>query len=147
MKFWMINWFLRLFWLLWLRYLVQLCWWNEWHWTLRIMSQHWFREWLGVMRQQVINWANVDLDLCRHMESLVPNELTMQNIKSFQGIFSFGWKTSIQNTPAFHNLCEKMNFCWQNFGNFVHKGQCVKPPVLLTPWTLWEKKAVTPPLG
>ena len=28
--------------------------------------QHWFRLWLGAVRQQVITWANVDQGLCRH---------------------------------------------------------------------------------
>ena len=30
-------------------------------------SQHWFRSWLGAVRQQAITWANVDLDLCHHI--------------------------------------------------------------------------------
>ena len=38
-------------------------------------SQHWFREWLGAVRQQAITWVNVDPDLCRHMVSLGHNEL------------------------------------------------------------------------
>ena len=35
-----------------------------------------FREWLGAIRQQAITWANVDPDLCRHMASLGPSELS-----------------------------------------------------------------------
>ena len=31
---------------------------------------------LGAIRQQSINWTNVDPDLCRHMASLSHNELT-----------------------------------------------------------------------
>ena len=38
-------------------------------------NQHWFRLWLGAVRQQAITWASVDLDLCRHMASLGHNEL------------------------------------------------------------------------
>ena len=49
------------------------------HWT-SLISQHWFREWLGAVRQQAITWANVEPDLCRHMASLGHNELN----KSFQ---------------------------------------------------------------
>ena len=41
-----------------------------------MISQHWFRKWLGAVRQQAITWANVDPDLCRHMVSLDHNELT-----------------------------------------------------------------------
>ena len=35
--------------------------------TPLIMSQHWFRWWLGAVRQQAITWTNVDPDLCRHI--------------------------------------------------------------------------------
>ena len=48
---------------------------DECHSTLVMISQHWFREWLGAVRQQAIAWANVDPDLCRHMASLVSDEL------------------------------------------------------------------------
>ena len=37
------------------------------HWTLLMISQHWFRYWLDAVRQQAITRANVDSDLCRHM--------------------------------------------------------------------------------
>ena len=50
---------------------------DEHHWTLQMISQHWFRQWLGAVRQQAITWANVDQDLCRHMASLSHNELTL----------------------------------------------------------------------
>ena len=39
-----------------------------------MICQHWFREWLGAIRQQAIAWANVDPDLCRNMVSLGHNE-------------------------------------------------------------------------
>ena len=35
-----------------------------------ISSRHWFRWWLGAVRQKVITWADVDSDLCYHMASL-----------------------------------------------------------------------------
>ena len=35
-----------------------------------MISQHWLMEWLGAVRQQAIPWANIDLDVCRHMASL-----------------------------------------------------------------------------
>ena len=41
-----------------------------------MISQHWFREWLGAIRQQAITRANVDPDLCHQMASLGLNELT-----------------------------------------------------------------------
>ena len=49
---------------------------HEWQKTSLVTSQHWFRLWLGVVREQAINWANVDLYLCRHMVSLDHNYCT-----------------------------------------------------------------------
>ena len=44
-------------------------------WTSLMISQHWFRQWLGALRQQAITWTNVDPDLCHHMLSPGHNEL------------------------------------------------------------------------
>ena len=41
-----------------------------------MVSQHWFRYWLGGVSQQAIAWANVDQVPCRHMASPGHNELT-----------------------------------------------------------------------
>ena len=41
-----------------------------------MISQHWFRYWLGAVRQQAITWTNVDTDFCRLMSSPGRNELT-----------------------------------------------------------------------
>ena len=49
---------------------------NDYHWTLLMNSQHWFREWFSAIRQQAITWSNVDPGLCRHMASQGLNELT-----------------------------------------------------------------------
>ena len=48
------------------------------YWTSLVISQHWFRQWLGAARHQAIAWANVDTDLCHHKasQSLGHNELT-----------------------------------------------------------------------
>ena len=40
-------------------------------------TQHWFRLWLGAVREQVITWANVYPDLCHHMVSLGHSELNL----------------------------------------------------------------------
>ena len=40
-----------------------------------MISQHWFGDWLGALRQQAITWKGVDSDQCRHMASLGHNEL------------------------------------------------------------------------
>ena len=37
---------------------------------LLMISQHWFKQWLGAVRQQTNIWANVDPDLCHQMSSL-----------------------------------------------------------------------------
>ena len=50
-------------------------------WTSLMISQHWFRWWLGAVRQQAITWANVDRDLCRQMASLDLNELNLEFYK------------------------------------------------------------------
>ena len=34
-----------------------------------MISQHWYRKWLGAARQQAIIWLNIDPDLYRHMAS------------------------------------------------------------------------------
>ena len=49
---------------------------DECHRTLLMISQHWFRQWLGAVRQQAITWTSVDQDLQHHMALLDPNELT-----------------------------------------------------------------------
>ena len=38
--------------------------------------QHWFRFWLGTIKQHGITWNNVDWDLCRHMAFLGHSELS-----------------------------------------------------------------------
>ena len=43
---------------------------DERHRTLLTISQHWFRLWIGAVRQQAITWANVDSVPCRLMASL-----------------------------------------------------------------------------
>ena len=49
---------------------------GECRWAPLIISQHWFRWWLGAIRQQAITWADIDPELCHHMVSLGHNELT-----------------------------------------------------------------------
>ena len=50
---------------------------NECNMTLLVISQHWFRWWLGAFRQHAITWANVDLVLCRYIVSLGHNALIL----------------------------------------------------------------------
>ena len=46
------------------------------HKTSPISSYHWFRSWIGAVRQQAITWANVDPDLCHHMATLDHKKLS-----------------------------------------------------------------------
>ena len=46
------------------------------HKTHLVISQHWFRQWLGASSKNTV-WSNVDLDLCRHVASRGHNELTL----------------------------------------------------------------------
>ena len=39
---------------------------DECHRTSLMINSHWFRLWLGAVRQQAITWANVDQDLCHY---------------------------------------------------------------------------------
>ena len=43
--------------------------------TPLMIRQHWFRQWLGAVRQQAVTPANADPDLYRHMGSLGQNGL------------------------------------------------------------------------
>ena len=54
-------------------------------------SQHWFREWLGAIRQQAITRANVDPVPCHHILSLGHNGLTYRPV----GDMAIIWKVSL----------------------------------------------------
>ena len=51
-----------------------------------MISQHWFRQWLGAVRHQAITCANVDTDLRRHMVSLSPNEFHKRSAEPLPAI-------------------------------------------------------------
>ena len=48
---------------------------EERHWTLLMLRQHWFRQWLDAVGQQTITRTNIDPGLFRHMVSPGHNEL------------------------------------------------------------------------
>ena len=62
-----------------------------------MISQHWFRQWLGAIGQQAITWANVDPDLCRHMVSLGQNELNSIFTKTHLPVTYFSIAQSFWN--------------------------------------------------
>ena len=56
-----------------------------------MISQHWFRQWLGAVRQQAITWSNIDSDLCRHLASLGPHELITRPGDRWSNAFPLEW--------------------------------------------------------
>ena len=88
---------------------------DECHGTSPIISQHWFRYWLGAVRQQAINWANVDPDLCRLIASLSLNDFifvgkmlgkvlkkTSHYLNQYWFISNMTQRTSISNSEMAH---------------------------------------------
>ena len=64
--------------------------------TLPMISQHWFREWLGAVKQQAITWANVESVTYSPMASLGHNELTnVTSIKSTWSSSGNGFQTCV----------------------------------------------------
>ena len=76
------------------------------HITPRIRIQHWFRKWLGVVRQQANPWVNVDPDLCYYMASLSHIELTSNGFnRLLLGFKSANWfQFSIDSIFHFNEL-------------------------------------------
>ena len=62
-----------------------------------MISQHWFRQWLGAVRHQVITWTNVDLDLCQYMVPLGHYEL-----RNDRFIFSISGVTALLKRKHHH---------------------------------------------
>ena len=58
--------------------------WDEFLWTLLMIRQHGFRQWLGAVRQQAVTWANLAPDLSQYMapqDHSEWNDLRLQRIK------------------------------------------------------------------
>ena len=71
--------------------------WDECQGTSPMISQQWFRQWLGAVRHQAIAWANVDIVPCRHMASPGHNELIESN-----------WRLCIIIQTPFQALIERL---------------------------------------
>ena len=86
--------------------------------TLLTIGQHWFRWWLVAWWQQAITWANVDLDLSRHMVSLGCIKLTR--------IFWYGC-VARQSDTRIENPCQMTWICilFYFFGNRTGDSSCV----------------------
>ena len=50
---------------------------DESHWTSRVISQPWFRQLPGAVRQQAFSWTDVDPELCRHKVSIDHKDFTL----------------------------------------------------------------------
>ena len=58
------------------------------HWTLGMwlwvqMSQHWFRWWIGAIKNQAITWANFGSNVYRHMASLGHHQLKQCRVREY----------------------------------------------------------------
>ena len=91
--------------------------WYECHCTSLMISQYWFRLWLGVVRQQAITWANVDPDLCHHMASLGHNELQNGHwrihskcVKYLLGFVEDGHQTCLNHCPLVVQIIQNVFF-------------------------------------
>ena len=66
-------------------------------WIAALMkNQHWFRQWLGAVRQQAITWTNADQDQWRNTVSLGANELIL-------------WTPDILSTMYFAISCSNLS--------------------------------------
>ena len=55
--------------------------------TSLMVTQCWFRKWLGAISRQAITWANVGPDPCHHIASLGHNKSTKQCSREYASIF------------------------------------------------------------
>ena len=75
-------------------------------WMVINLSQHWFRLWLGAVRQQAVTWTYVDPDLCHQMASLGQSELMPWKLKyTLLHLFS-SWTINSSS----HDRCIKIWF-------------------------------------
>ena len=88
---------------------------DECHKTVLMISQHWFRQWLGAVRQQAITWANVDPDLWSQMASLGLSQLMGRQMHNLSGLLT----CSIQPNFAVSNLVMAVTY-FRNY-NGKHK--------------------------
>ena len=66
--------------------------WDECPGTILMINQHWFRKWLGAVRQQAITWASVDPVLYNHMASIGHHVLLhIIGLVSWVGISTYKW--------------------------------------------------------
>ena len=90
-----------------------------WGISYEIALSHWFRYWLGAVRQQAITLANVDPDLCRQIVSLGLNELTLL-VQSCIYIYFFSVRPYLFHS-CFLNFIPANAFCANKLvANWLH---------------------------
>ena len=80
--------------------------------TSVIISQHWFRWWLGAIRWQAITCANIDPEQCHHIVSLGHNELTHLLLVSHICVGGYGQHWFRQWLVAYSVPSHYLNQCW-----------------------------------
>ena len=83
--------------------------------TLLVISQQWFKKWLGAVRQQHITWAIVDPDLYRHMASVGHNVLN-----SLPYWIKFTTTIKNLNIDSWYCCYYQINGCMAQFNYFLN---------------------------
>ena len=104
---------------------------SEWDKISLMISQHWFRQWLGAVRHQAITWANVDQGGWCRMVSLGHNELKAANVTAFRISADYKDKHELRHALMILTLTEQ----GQN-----ESGQTRLISWLLMPWVLSQYK-------
>ena len=92
---------------------------SEYHGPSLMRSEHWFKFWLGGVRQQANTWENTDLILCKHMVSLSHNVLNLRVMSTRSQLPSTkaaGWQWSRLCIWIFkwYALLYKYKFFWDS---------------------------------
>ena len=128
--------------------------WNECQWTSLMVNQHWFRKWLGAVRQQAITWISFDEDLPHHMAPQGrPQRVNSNGVLSHLSMFSICICIShkwMHYNPEFINgyapgpLLETdinyRNSTW--ITNYFH---CFLWDVMINPWLTPRAAYITKP--
>ena len=103
-------------------------------------SQHWYRWWLGAVRQQAVTWTNVDTDLCHHMVSQGHNELSVHILRPVLGLpFANRWVSTL--VPG-HQQAQ----CWLTINSLKPGDTCMHccSPSSLLQVMAWHRAGAKP---
>ena len=106
---------------------------DECHNTSLMICLHWFRWWLGAVRQQAITWAYVDPNICHYLVSLGHNELTNAVFDCHVTRCQYCTVLRCITSQPIPNAT-RVNH-WQKIGNVRTKlVSCISCTVFLTHW-------------